>query len=58
MEITFEVKDNKTNRFYTITEAYRDDGFDFWLENEEEEGMGVSEQNFFDVLDKYFESEL
>jgi len=53
----FEVKDIKTNKSYTLTETFNSNDFDLWLENEEGEGMSVSEQNLFDVLDKYFSEE-
>ena len=29
----------------------------FFLRNEEDEGMSISEKNLFDLLDRYFEEE-
>ena len=35
----------------------RDDPNTIFLKNQDDEGMGMSEQNFFDILDKHFKEE-
>lgn len=32
-------------------------GFPYWLENQDGEGMSLSEKNVFDILDEYFKKE-
>jgi hypothetical protein len=44
-------------RQYILSEQQDENNFSYWLENENEEGMSVSEINLFDVIDKYFKSE-
>ena len=49
-----EISNNEKS--YTI---YEIDNYDwkYWLENEEEEAMSLSEKNLFDLIDEYFKSE-
>jgi len=49
----FEVTIEKDGKSYTIKQV-KDAQFPFWFENESGEGMGMSEINMFDLLDKAF----
>jgi len=40
---------------YILSETGTD--WQYWLENEESEGMSVSEKNLFNLFDKYFKEE-
>lgn len=40
--------------FLNEVPGLEDTGFRFWLDNQEGEGMSLSEKNLFDLLDQYF----
>ncbi len=53
----FELKISKLNKpqLYKILPVISHDGrMDFWIGNEDGEGMQVLEDDFFDIIDKFF----
>lgn len=54
--MSFELELRKGEKCY-ILKHYGARQWEYWLENEEGEGMSVSEPNLFDVIDKYFKEE-
>ena len=46
----------KDGKEYTLANSWSGsaDGWDFWLTNEDGEGMSMSGVNLFDILDKFF----
>ena len=39
---------------YTVRETPEDPYFEFWLENQDGEGMSIGVKEFDDLLDQYF----
>ena len=39
---------------YTIKTVLHQDGWQYFLQNEEGEGMGLSEKSLYDILDVFF----
>jgi hypothetical protein len=50
MKLKIQFKNYKTGHFYNLI-THADSGF--WLDNDDE-GMAISEQELFDLLDKHF----
>ena len=50
------IKISDNEKSYTIYKI-DDHDWEYWLENEESEGMSLSEKILFDLIDKYFKSE-
>lgn len=42
------------DKHYCLARQYRRDGWDYFLTNEEGEGMSLSEINLFDIIDEHF----
>ena len=44
-------------RRYSLLYSSNSKGYKFFLRNEKDEGMSISEENLFDILDRYFKEE-
>lgn len=49
----FRIEIEKEEKSYAIFQS-TDIRFPFWFENEDGEGMGLTEKDLFDILDKAF----
>lgn len=54
MILSIKITDDETEKSYFVTQK---DGR-LWVENGGEEGMGVSEAELFEIIDKWFSREL
>ena len=44
-------------RRYSLLYSSNSTSYKFFLRNEKDEGMSISEKNLFDILDRYFKEE-
>jgi len=55
--VELTVSDKETRKKYTLQYSPNSTSYEFFLRNEEDEGMSMSEKNLFDILNRYFEEE-
>ena len=57
MFVELTVSDKETKKKYTLLYSSDQDGDSFLFTNEEDEGILISEKNFYDILNRYFKEE-
>ena len=57
MFVELTVSDKETKKKYTLQYSPNSTSYKFFLRNEEDEGMSMSEKNLCGLLDRYFEEE-
>ena len=57
MFVELTVSDSETKRKYTLQYSPNSTSYEFFLRNEEGEGMSMSEKNLYGLLNQYFKEE-
>ncbi len=57
MFVELTVSDKETRKKYTLQYSPNSTSYKFFLRNGEDEGMSMSEENLFYILNQYFEEE-
>ena len=57
MFVELTVSDKETKKKYTLQYSPNSTSYKFFLRNEEDEGMSISEENLYDLLNGYFKEE-